>query len=417
MKKKVWILNHYAGNMYLVGGGRHYYMAKGLKQSGYNPIVFCSNFDHFTKNNCCNIQNQYEEKVETKTEVPYVFVKTREYENNGIMRIFNILDFYKGVLRIADQYAKEKGKPDIIYASSVHPLTLVAGIKLAKHFGVKCISEVRDLWPESIVAYSKKITQNNILIKALYAGEKWIYKKSDALIFTMEGGYDYILERGWSDVLPKSKVYYINNGIDLHLFDENKNSKIVKDPDLTDSSFFNVVYAGSIRKVNNLNKLLDVAKRVTNKRIRFLIWGDGGELPQLKERVSKEGIINVVFKGYIEKDKIPYITSNADVNIAHNDSSPLFRFGISFNKIFDYLAAGKPILCDFYSNYNPAIQVGGGISVDSGYEDEIARKIDEISLYSIERLQEIGQKSRNGAEQYDYSVLTSKLINIIEDLY
>ena len=79
----------------------------------------------------------------------------------------------------------------------------------------------------------------------------------------------------------------------------------------------------------------------------FLIWGDGDEREVLEQRVVDEHINNVVFKGRVEKKYIPYITSQADLNIAHNTPTELFRFGISFNKIFDYMAAGKPTLSTF----------------------------------------------------------------------
>ena len=78
----------------------------------------------------------------------FVFVRGRTYEGNGKQRVLNMVDFFRNVKRAARAYAKTWGKPDVIYASSVHPLTLVAGLQMAKHFGVPCVCEVRDLWPE-----------------------------------------------------------------------------------------------------------------------------------------------------------------------------------------------------------------------------------------------------------------------------
>ena len=92
---------------------------------------------------------------------------------------------------------------------------------------------------------------------------------------------------------------------------------------------------------DNVGVLLDAAKKISNLRVKFLIWGAGDELEALQKRVADEHIENVVFKGRVEKKYVPYIVSRADVNIAHNTASPLFRFGISFNKLFEYLAAGK----------------------------------------------------------------------------
>lgn len=96
-------------------------------------------------------------KIAEDINTPFVNVRVGGTRDGGFTRIINMVSFYFNVKKAAKQYAKEHGKPDIILASSVHPLTLVAGLKLAKHFHVKCICEMRDLWPEAIVSYSKKI--------------------------------------------------------------------------------------------------------------------------------------------------------------------------------------------------------------------------------------------------------------------
>ena len=416
MKKKVWIMNHYAGGNFFSKGGRHYWLSKFLKQSGYNPVVFVSNSKNKVDEKIFDTDDLWVEHIAEDIDVPFVFVQSKTYGSNGIGRIENMFDFYKKVQKAGKQYAKGHGKPDIIYASSVHPLTLVAGIKLAKYFGVKCICEVRDLWPESIIVYSKRWKKNNPLIKLLYRGERWIYKKADAVIFTMEGGYDYIIEKGWGNTIPKSKVFHINNGTDLVSFDENRCNYPTSDTDLDNDGIFKIIYAGSIRKVNNVGKLLDIAKKVTNPKVKFLVWGDGDQLEGLEKRQKDEKIDNVVFKGSVAKKFIPYITSKADLNFAHNDASHLMRYGISFNKLFDYLAAGKPILFDFECKYNPGIQENAGIEVISGQVDDIAATIDEISLMNREKLEIIGENARKAASKYDFKVLTDKLISIIENI-
>ena len=416
MKKNVWIMNHYAGGSFFNKGGRHYWFSKFLKQNGYNPVVFVSNSMNKKDQKIIETNDLWVERVAEDTGVPFIFVQSKTYSSNGIGRIENMYDFYKKVQKAGKQYAQEHGKPDIIYASSVHPLTLVAGIKLAKHFGIKCICEVRDLWPESILEYSPKWKKSNPIIKLLYKGEKWIYKKADAMVYTMEGAYDYITEKGWDKEIPRNKVYYINNGTDLELYDRNVHDYPTSDPDLDDETIFKVVYCGSIRKVNNVGKLLDIAKTVKNPKIRFLIWGSGDQLDALKKREETEHIDNVVFKDRVEKKYIPYITSKANLNFAHNDASKMLMYGISFNKLFEYLAAGKPVLFDFESRYNPAIQENAGIEVTSGKVEDIAAAIDEISQKNAAELEAIGRNARAAASKYDFKVLTDKLISVIESI-
>lgn len=282
MKTNIWILNHYASGMYFDHGGRHYNFAKYLRRAGYEPVIFCCNAKHGQQERFYEQDDLWHEQLAEEIETPFVFVRGRTYAGNGKQRVLNMVDFYRNVQKAAKAYAKQHGKPDVIYASSVHPLTLVAGERLAKYFGVKCICEVRDLWPESIVAYSSRFTKDNPLIKLLYQGEKWIYKKADKLIFTMEGGGRYIADQGWDTAnggpIDLKKVHHINNGVDLEVFNANREQFQIQDSDLENPTLFTICFAGTLVRSNNIDGMLDLAKRLLpHKDIRFLIWGSGEE--------------------------------------------------------------------------------------------------------------------------------------------
>lgn len=414
MSKKVWILNHYAGNMFTVGGGRHYCIAKYLKENGYDPVVFCSNYDHFTRKNTFEEVTSYVTKTEPVTGVPYVFLKTREYPNNGIKRVFNMWDFYHGMRKLAKKFAAENGAPDVIYASSVHPLTLVAGIKIAKKFGVKCISEVRDLWPESIVAYSTKWTRKSLVMKVLYAGEKWIYKKSDRVIMTMAGGYDYIKDQGWDNVIPESKIVHISNGVDLEPFDENISEHHFDDPDLSDKMHKNFIYTGSVRKVNDLSMLISAARKLKeagNDTARILVFGDGDELENMKNEAKD--LDNIVFKGRVPKQNVPSILSQGYASILHNKSTELDKYGHCQNKFFEYLAAGKPILLTYPEGHSVVKQYGCGIEAPRQEPQAIADAISAFCELSETDYEKYCRNTYDCARLFDYGELTRQLINVI----
>ena len=418
MKKNVWILNHYAGNMLFDKGGRHYWFAKYLKRNGYNPVVFAANTKHGIPEQWVESDALWVEKTAEEIDTPFVFVKSNVYSGNGKKRVFNMYGFYKNVKKAAKEYAKKYGKPDIILASSVHPLTMVAGIKLAKCFGVKCICEVRDLWPEAIVAYSKRITKKSLLAKIMYAGEKWIYKKAAAVIFTQEGGPDYVCEHGWDTenggVIDNNKLYHINNGVDLEAFDDNLTNYPYADEDMDNSEYFKVVYAGAIRRINNLGLILDAAKLIKNPRIRFVIFGSGDELDALKERVVTEHIDNVVFKGRVNKQFIPSIDSKADLNIVHWEMNPLLRVGESYNKAFEYFAAGKPVFYTVRPGYSIVEKYKCGRLTEGFEPKDIAEGIQSMSELRAEEKSEMAINARKTAEIYDFKNLTNKLVEIIE---
>ncbi len=420
MMKKIWIWNHYATIMFKDRGWRHYWFAENLIKKGYHPTIFCASTVHNSNENIDTKGQKF--LVDQVNDIPFVFVKGPDYKDNGIKRVQNMIAFYCNLFPVTKEYAKKHGKPDVILASSVHPLTLVAGIKIAREFGVPCICEVRDLWPETIVAYGS-LKKRSLLAKLLYQGEKWIYKKSDKLIFTMEGGKDYIVENGWDKgnggPVDISKVHHINNGVDLEVFYYNKEHYVLEDNDLNSEGTFKVVYAGSIRRVNNLELIINAAKYVQEKsgsNIKFLIYGDGNEKSYLENKCQIENIRNVIFKGRVEKKYIPYIVSQSNLNILNYSYHDIWKYGGSQNKTFEYLAAGKPILSTITMGYDIIEKYGAGISLNDQSEESIGEAIIKIANMNSEEYSAMSKNARNAAKDYDFKVLTNKLIEIVESL-
>lgn len=416
--KKVWIWNHYATNMFFDQAGRHYWFSKYLIENGYKPTIFCASTNHFSDKNIDTKGKKY--CVDSVKDIPFVFVNTPDYKGNGRKRIINMLAFYRNLFHVAKEYARLNGKPDVILASSVHPLTLVAGIKIAKKFGIPCICEVRDLWPESIF-YFNKIKESSLLGRVLVKGEHWIYKKADALIFTKEGDTDYIKEKKW-DVeqggdIDLQKAHYINNGVDIEAFNKNINENKLEDPDL-ESGKFNVVYVGAIRPVNNVGAILDVAKLLRDYTdISFLIYGDGNQKEMLENRVRDENISNVKIKGYVNKKYIPYILSKSSVNLL-NYSNTQYNWtrGNSSNKLFEYMASGKPIISTVKMGYSLIKKYQCGVELESGSPEDLAQAILEIKNMPTEEYELLGENAKKGAENFDFKILTEKLIDVINDV-
>ena len=406
---KIWIIDHYSVPVKYYPLARNTNFAKNLIKLGHEVIIFAASTVHNSTINLIEDSSEYKEIIDDG--VKYVVINCHHYSGNGIKRILNMFEFALKLPKVCDLFEK----PDAIVSTSMTPIACAAGLRIGEKYGCKKIAQITDLWPESIVAYGVA-SKNNPAVIFLRQLEKWIYKTADKIVFSMAGGYDYIKEQGWQNEIPQFKVHYINNGIDLAHFDYYKFRYTVQDEDLADRNLFKVVYAGSIRRVNNLGKLLDAAKLVTNSKVKFLIWGNGDELPNLKERILKENIKNVVFKGQVDKKYVPYITSKASLNIVHGNGTTLLRFGISSNKLFDYLAAGVPILFDFYANYNPVIIYKAGLTIESGKVEDIAIAIDTMSNLSSEELVLYGQKAREGAKEFDFKNLTNKLLCVINSI-
>lgn len=407
--KKIWIITQYALPPQYETRIRNNAMAKYLIKAGYDVTIFSASIIHNLNRNLISDGSLYIRK--NYGELKYVHINAPTYAGNGIKRKLNMFLYPRNLWKTIRQI---DARPDFI----INDLTVTSfnvPFKIANHVKAPIITEVRDLWPESIIAYGY-LKHTGIAARILYAQERRMYIKSDRIVYTMEGWPDYIRERGWDNKVDLNKAIHINNGLDLEQFNANRDKCYFKDKDLSNKDLFKVVYTGSIRTVNNVGKLLDIAKLVKNSRIKFLIWGGGDKLDELRKRVLDEGIENVTFKGQVEKKYIPSIVSQADLNFAHNEASQLFRYGISFNKIFDYFAAGKPILCDFPCKYNPVVQKKAGISVDSGKIDEIAKVIERFSVMDKKEYDQWCEAALRAAKKYDFCVLTKSMIRILEDL-
>ncbi len=418
MKKNVWIINHYAGNTFFEKGGRHYAFSKYLKLFGYRPTVFCCNAQHNSESQVyLQMQDVWEEQIAEETGVPYVFVQGRPYSGNGKKRVLNMLDFYRNVKKAARGYADSHGKPDIIYASSVHPLSLVAGLQLAKRFGVKCICEIRDLWPESLVAYGM-LKAKSPLAALLYQAEKRIYRKADRIVMTWPGGYDYIRDKGWEKAIPEDKVVHISNGVDLEEYRKSIDAHPYPNPVLKQCDKRRFVYAGSIRRVNNLGILLraaEILKKDDTVRFRLFLFGDGDERAELEDYATENDLDSVAFMGRVPKNEIPNILSQSDFNILHNSSTSLDRYGQSQNKFFEYLASGRPVLMTYSVGHSIVREEECGIEIERQTPEAIADAIRKVCKLPRETIDRYGQNAARCAEKYDFRILTEKVAAVIEE--
>lgn len=409
----IWIVNHYAIPPSMGGLVRHYYFSKYLHNKGHKVKIFTSSKIHNTNINIITNKSLYKEIDENG--VLYTFVRNRDYKGNGIDRIINLLDFPFKIWRTLKVFSK-KEKPDIIYASSPDLFTVLFALVFGKMRKIPVVVEVRDLWPESIVAYNS-ISSRNIIIKILYLLEKWIYIKADGIIFTMAGGKEYIEKRRWSGKVDLNKVFHVNNGVDVAEFDFQAKQYSVRDEELDDDSYFKVIYTGSIRHANGVDKIVDVAELLQKRgedKIRFLIYGDGNEKQKLENICKEHRLNNIFFKGKVEKKYIPYILSRGNLNYMHGINTGIMRYGCSPNKLFDYIASEKPILSDLSPKYDLIKEYGLGKTLKSPAAEQIANAIIKFSQMNEEDYNRIKDNCRRVKSIYDYKSLSGEVERILK---
>ena len=413
--KNIWIFNHYIVPPSVELGHRHNKFAKYLAKDGYNVNLFFSSARHNSNINLIKDDRRY--SIEETNQGNYIAIKTRSYKENGKQRVLNMLDFFFGLFSVTKEIEKKTGKPDIIYASSVHPLTCIAGILIAKRYKIKCIVEIRDLWPLTLVEMGA-LKPNSIITKLLYEGEKWIYKKADSIIFTMEGGKDYIKEMGWNNKIDVSKIYHINNGVDLDVFNEQMKKYVYCDTDLDDANIFKIIYTGSIGQANAVNYIVKSSKIIKEKgygKIKYIIFGDGLKRKELEKYCIDNKLDNVVFKGKVDKSYIPSILSKGNLNIFTGQNIDLYKYGLSLNKMFDYFASEKPALSNIKCGYDILKKYHSGITVESGSAEALAEGILKFYHMSKEEYNEYCRNAKRAAQDYDFKNLTNTLEEVINN--
>ena len=402
--KRVWFVSHYSMPPKYEMRIKTQMYAHYLQKKGFECTIFSASTIHNTSINLIEDNSDYIERV--YDDLHFVHIKTSNYSGNGIKRIINMRQFATRFNKIAKRFEK----PDVVVADA-NCLNYGPIYSYCKKMGIPIYIDMRDLWPMSIVEYYK-YSEKNPIIQYMYHLEHKMYKKVTGVIFSMPGGKDYIRDKKWLD-LDLDKFYYINNGVDLEQFAKQIKENAFSDIDL-DSDSFKVVYEGSIRTANNLISIVKAAELIKEPKIKFLLYGEGDDKSSLIEYCKEHGINNVVFKGQVEKKLIPYILSKCDLSILNYKKAKTLKYGGSQNKLFEYLASGCPVLVTMDMNYNIVKDCNCGIALEEPDSKLIADAILKMYNMPLEE-RKICQKCNGSCKEYDFEILTNKLLTIIED--
>ena len=399
--KVVWLLNHYAASPNDAGGTRHFNLAKYALKLGYRIVIVAASVEHFTGRQRLNPGEA--QRLEEIDGVRFLWLRTSEYHGNGLDRIFNMLQYTWRVL--GRRTTRILPPPDLIIGSSVHPLAAWAGSRLAARHAVPFIFEIRDLWPETLIDMGS-VRRGGPTARLLGWLERYLCERASRIIVLLPRAVEYLTDIG----IRAEKVVWIPNGIDLEAVP-------YQEPAPSDS--FTLMYLGAHGQANGLEDILTALAGCpagVRDRVRVRFVGDGPLKPQLQSRAVELGLDGVVsFEPPVAKAGIPELAAEADAFVLVVRDLPLYRFGFSFNKLFDYLAAGRPVLFAGPSVENPVETAGAGIVVGpediAGLSAAIARLVE---MPATERLR-LGERGRQLVEQhYGFDRLAARLVSELD---
>ena len=303
-------------------------------------------------------------------------------------------------------------KYDLVFASTT-PLTAgIPGI-VARWFRNKpFIFEVRDLWPELPKAMG---VITNPFILGLMSMLEWVsYHSAHHVIALSPGIAKGIEKRG----ISWDKISLVPNGCDLDIFDTEV--KAWRPDSISDTDLL-VLFAGTHGIANGLDSVLDAASELKSRgrhEIKFLFLGQGKLKQSLIDRAIGEGLDNVIFHEPVDKKRLAGLMSSTDVGLQILANIPVFYYGTSPNKFFDYISAGVPVLNNYPGWLADLINENGcGFSVPP--EDPIAfADVLEKAAGNRQDLKVKGSKARALAiEKFDRKILASRWTENLEAVY
>ena len=400
--KTIWIIDHYSSEPKFGGIQRQFDFANELSKRGYRTVIISSAFSHFTHSYISEDKIKISEFNENAF---YAYIHTHSYENNGgLRRIDNMFSFLSSVKHGYKKIADKLGAPDVVIGASVHPLAWIAANKVAKHYHVRFIAEVRDLWPEMWLLNGEKGKLDPMV---LFFGfiEKWAYKRADKIIYSMLYGDKYICDKlGF----PRDKVALIGQPMDCDRFDKNaveKQNDVPDDIKAFTSKSFTCVFTGYFMEYEGVHVMLQAAKYFHDNdiKIKFLFIGSGKEEDKMKEFVTANDLDNVLIHSRVSKELIPAILRSCNICLAHcatEGKSESFKYGISKNKVNEYLYSGNPIIYGRDDVNDPVAKYGCGFVIKPFETDLFVEKIQHIYNSPSEIRNEYGQNGKNYIKKY-----------------
>lgn len=412
MANRIWIVNYYTGTPETQSNPRYIQFARRFMDAGYDVVTFNSSLSAGTQEEQTTNGQMFLER--SYGDHKFVHVNAPAYKGNGLSRMKSIFSFAWSI----KTHCNEFERPDVIL-HNIHTPFDYPIVWAAKKLNAKYVAEAWDAWPD-VFAHLGLVSRSNPAFKVFEWLEKKLYQNADQIVFTILGMKERIKNKGWSTEtggkIDLNRVHYINNGVDLDAFDNDKDAWPRIDADLNDSKTLKVVYLGSINKANHVHTLIEAAKLLQDlDYYRFFIYGDGADREELERKVKNESISNVVFK---EKNiplcEVAWVVSQANVNIM-NYQKGFGYMGVSSGKLFQYLAAGKPIVCNVNIAYDDVITDNHlGIGKDIDTPETFAQAIRDVAEQPRASYDAMCERVRRTAERFDYKKLAVEEIKVIE---
>lgn len=325
-------------------------------------------------------RDHYGQRTFTTTDPLFRLVPVPSYSGAGTRRVFGWMSF--GVQAVL--IGLRRRPLDLVFASSPQLLAPLAAWLVAAVRRKPFVLEIRDLWPESIVE-AGHARRGSLLHRALVLLERFLYGQARHIVVVTPGWAPHFAALG----IDSSKITVIPNGTDIgDPVTPEKRTKLRLDHGVTG---FTAVYAGAHGPANGLDQVLDAAASLPD--VNFLLIGAGAEKDRLQARALQESLSNVSFRSPVPKAQLAALLAACDVGIHVLAPWQLLESGLSPNKVFDYMAAGLPLVSNCREGLRSVVQDGQCGPLGAG--DELAACLKQVRDSSAEQRTAWAANGRN----------------------
>ena len=352
--------------------------------------------------------NRY--SVETFDGINVVRVPLWITQNAGTVK--RIVSFISFMLSIIWYSRRVKGAVDVVAASSPQFFSAIAGYVVGKLKKAPYVLEIRDLWPESIVAVGAM--PRNWIIRGLERVELFLYRHADHIVVVTNSFKKYIVGKG----IDASKITVIKNGADLESFAEEVDTEALNQ--LRDEhqlrGKFVVSYIGTIGMAHRADILFEAAQRCDMEDVVFVVVGTGAEREALEKRIEAEPQANFRLIDKQPKDRVRYWLAMSDASVVHLKASPLFKTVIP-SKIFEAMAMRIPILMGVEGESREIVEEAcAGIGFKPESVEELLAAVKDLYVQP-EKRRALGENGYRYVHQYhDRDALARRYMQLFEQV-
>src|SRR5271154_6968131 len=303
-------------------------------------------------------------------------------------------------------------RPDVVIAPSPQLLVGLSGWWLARSKRVPFVFEVRDLWPESLVAVGMG-GSNSLLHKSLAKIAGFLYRHSDRVVVVTPAFQDYLVDH-WA--VPRKTISVIENGVETQLFAPQPATD--RRRELGAQGRFVVAYIGTMGMAHGLETIIAAAAQLrdTHPEIVFLVLGEGAEKERIAALARERRLNNLRFVDQQPREKIPAYICASDVCLVLLKKADLFKTVIP-TKMLEFMSCARPVILGVDGQARTILeQAHGGLAVEPENSEALVSAIRYLAA-NPELAHELGQSGREHIlRRFSRRETAGKYIRVLEDL-